>query len=307
MDTVNPQKTYVQSMIYMDTVVTITVLTARPESEVNEGMAQAFAAFGAVERTCSRFDEHSELRRLEVGIPLKVSPLLFETIRFAWEVADLTNGVFDPTVGHKLEAYGFQHHYLTGNRLDSGLDATTPVSYRDVVLDEAERTILLRKPMILDLGAVAKGLAVDLAMKELSHFEGVVIDAGGDLYVKGQNERTEPWTIGIRHPLQQGETICSLRLSNVAVCTSGSYERISHVKEETHHLIHPESGRSPAELVSCTVIAPYAMMADAFSTAAFLLGPSEGIALLEQVGLDGLLITPSLEIYKTKEIRRYEG
>jgi thiamine biosynthesis lipoprotein len=174
-----------------------------------------------------------------------------------------------------------------------------------VILDQRNRTIRLAKPLILDLGAVAKGMAVDWAARELASLEGFVIDAGGDLFVKGFNEWGKPWRIGVRHPVNQKETIASFQLTDAAVCTSGSYERISPNRADTYHLIDPGTGRSRSNMLSCTVIAPFAMMADAFSTAAFLLGPQRGNELLKEVGLDGLWITSSLKMYHTEGMERY--
>ena len=292
----------------MDTIVTIKVVTSQSKMDIEESMARAFDAFYRVENVCSRFNNQSEISRLctRIGTPVPVSPLLFEAIRFAREVADVTAGAFDPTVGNTLGLYGFNRHYLTGDQSTPiTSDPHVPVSYLDIDLDEEKRTVLLRQPLVLDLGAVAKGLAVDLAVRELADYEGFFVDAGGDIFAGGLNEYGEPWTIGIRHPINTAEIISSLQLSNLAVCTSGSYERPSPVKQGIHHLINPRSGMSRPDILSCTVIAPYTMMADAFSTAAFILGPEQGIQQLELAGLDGILITPALEMPVTKEMRRY--
>ncbi|WP_028401956.1 FAD:protein FMN transferase [Ectobacillus panaciterrae] len=301
------KKTYEKSVLYMGTIVCIKVVTSRSKVEVEERIIRAFETFRFVEGICSRFNEQSEIRRLssQIGIPVQVSDILFEAIRFAWEAADLTEGVFDPTIGHMLEEYGFNLHYLTGEELVSSLSAVSPVSYRDVVLDEEKRTVLLSKPLLLDLGAVAKGLAVDLAVKELCDFEGFVIDAGGDIFAGGVNEREEPWVIGIRHPLRGEETICTVQLTDAAICTSGSYERISPVKENIHHLINPHLGISQSDIVSCTVIAPFAMMADVFSTVSFLLGAKKGAEQLQHVGLEGIWVTSSLDLHRTKGMEEY--
>src|SRR5919199_272955 len=103
----------------------------------------------------------------------------------------------------------------------------TPTSYRNVRLDPARRTVRLRRPLALDLGAVAKGLAVDLAARELAHCAGYAIDAGGDLYLGGRNAAGEPWRVGLRHPRRGDELLATLSLSDAAVCTSGDYERRS--------------------------------------------------------------------------------
>ncbi|MFD0771825.1 FAD:protein FMN transferase [Bacillus sp. CGMCC 1.60114] len=299
------RKTYEQSALYMGTIIHIKVVTSHTERYIKEKVGKAFQAFYAVEELCSRFNHQSELRRLctQSSKAIQVSHILFEAVRFAWQVADLTQGTFDLTLGHTLEEYGFNRHYLTGEELVSS--TVVPANYQDVILDEEKRTILLKKPLLLDLGAVAKGLAVDLAVQELRDFEGFVIDAGGDIFASGTNEKGEPWVIGIQHPFQKEKTICKVQLTNQAVCTSGSYERKSPVQMNEHHLIHPHLGTSQSNIVSCTVIASFTMMADAFSTAAFLLGRKEGATLLKNVDLEGIWITSSLDINMTQGMEEY--
>lgn len=299
------KKTYTKTRLQMGTIVTIKVVTSLGEQVAEQKINQAFQAISAVETTCSRFDAQSELSKLSAsfGTPFQTSDLLFEAVRFSLEVAKITSGLFDPTVGHTLETYGFNTNYLTGETISTN-DSPENINYGNVLVDEENRTILLTKPMTLDLGAIAKGLAVDLAVKELSEFEGYYIDAGGDLYIGGTNEEDEPWTIGIQDPFHKDKTICSLQLSNAAICTSGSYERLSHVRPNTHHLIDPHTGDSPHDIVSCTVVAPFTMLADAFSTVAFLQG-SQGAELLEDVNLDGMWITSTKEMMLTKGMKEY--
>lgn len=308
MRTKNVRQSFMKSQLFMDTVVSIKIVSSRAKTEIEESMARAFAAFYQVESVCSRFNSQSEISRLstQIGTPVPVSSILFEAIRFAWEVADFTEGAFDPTMGNTLGLYGFNRDYLTGYQsapITSNPDS--PVSYRDLDLNEEEQTILLRKPLVLDLGAIAKGLAVDLAVKVLSLFEGFFIDAGGDIFASGMNEFEEPWRVGIRHPREKEEIIRTLQLTNMAVCTSGSYERVSPIKKDAHHLINPHSGIPQSNILSCTVVAPFTMLADAFSTAAFILGAEKGIRQLELAGLDGILITPTLDMPMTKDLRRY--
>lgn len=296
-----------KSFLQMGTVVNLTVLTDESESVAQEGIERALSAFQDVEKVCSRFDEDSELRRLSqhIGEVVAISPRLFGPLRFALTLADLTDGLFDPTIGRLLQAQGFNRHYLSGGVVHDIEAAPGDTSYRDVLLDEQAHTVQLLRPLTLDLGAVAKGFAVDLAAQELRQFPGFVIDAGGDLYVSGKNSQDKPWHVGIRHPQQPNETIASIRATNVAVCTSGGYERRSPKNPDMHHLIHPETGISPTELVSSTVIAPFAMMADALSTIALLLGRSDGIDLLEAFGANGLLIDQSLLTHMTQGMKGY--
>jgi thiamine biosynthesis lipoprotein len=131
------------------------------------------------------------------------------------------------------------------------------------------------------------------------------IDAGGDLYLGGTNAGGLPWSVGIRHPRLDGQLCEALRVSNVAVCTSGDYERRSPAAYGEHHILDPRLGRSPGDTASVTVIAGSAMLADALATAAFVLGPAAGIAFLEQQEVDGLILTGALERRETPGFASY--
>ena len=106
-------------------------------------------------------------------------------------------------------------------------------------------------------------------------------------------DRAFRWFVGVRHRRSEGELIGSLQVSNQAVCTSGDYERPGHI-------LDPRPGVSPTGCASATVVAPSAMLADALATAAFVLGPEDGLALLESHGVDGLIVTADLQPHKTR-------
>lgn len=222
--------------------------------------------------------------------------MLFESVQFALTVAEETGGAFDPTIGHQMERRGFNRDHRTGQIVHTAIDSAGQLSYRDVRLDPQRRTIQLQRPLILDLSAVAKGLAIDMAARELEPFRDFSIDAGGDLYLGGCNPERQPWYVGIRHPRLDDAFVCELHASNQAVCTSGDYER-------GRHILDPRTGAPADAAASATVLAPNAMLADALSTAAFVLGPKEGIALLERMGVDGLILTPDLERHETQGLR----
>jgi thiamine biosynthesis lipoprotein len=273
----------------MGTVVSIEV--DAPEPAVH----RAFEWFRRVEAHCSRFDPTSELRRLRPGTRTAASPILFEAVRFALMVAEETDGAFDPTVGGRMAARGFNRHYLT-HEVCGTPGSADGISFRDVEIDAGDRTILLRRSLTLDLGAVAKGLAVDAAACELQPFRNFAIDAGGDLYLGGCNPRGEPWSAGIRHPRARDELVERLRISDRAVCTSGNYER-------GQHILDPRDGEAAHKVASATVIAPSAMLADALATAAFVLGPKVSNPLLARMGVEGVIVTTGLKRYCTQGLR----
>jgi thiamine biosynthesis lipoprotein len=278
---------YVQSRVYMDTVVTIQV--SDPDfPAVTQRVERAFGWFREVEEHCSRFEASSELRRLcaRPGEAAAVSPLLFRCLEFAIAVAEASGGAFDPTVGAAMVRRGFNRSYRSGETSDMGQETGT---YRDVKLDPRLMTVMLLRPLLLDLGAVAKGFAIDLAAAELSQEPGFLINAGGDIRAHGLSPEGGPWHIGIKDPNQPSRLLDVIELTDGAICSSGGYERPS--PDGGHHLVEPAMGTSPAGIAGVTVAAPTAMAADALSTAAFVMGVDAGIELLERSGVEGRIVT----------------
>jgi thiamine biosynthesis lipoprotein len=269
----------------MGTIVTIQVV---PDVEGASGaIERAFGWFREIEARCTRFDADSELMQTcaRAGVATRVSPIVFEAVRFALAVAEDTGGAFDPVTDRTLAAGG------RPSRPDER------ASFRDVDIDPDSQTITLRCPLTIDLGAVAKGLAVDAATRELQSFQDFAIDAGGDLYLGGRNSDGAPWSVGIRHPRDDGRLLDTLRVSDAAVCTSGDYERPGHIVDH-------RSAASPSAVASVTVVASGAMLADALGTAAFVLGPMEGLRLFERHRVEGLIVTAALERFETPGIPR---
>ncbi len=297
----------IRTEIVMGTTVTIHIVAAE-SSTVDAAVDRAFGWFHEIETRCTRFSATSELMQLTVcvGEPVRVSHILYEAIRFALLIARETEGAFDPAIGHRMAARGFNREHRTGQIVDSpgSTDLDDTATWRDVQLDPENRTIRLLRPLTLDLGAVAKGLAVDTAARELQPFRNFAIDAGGDLYLSGTNPEGRPWSVGIRHPRLDGELIDSVNVSDQAVCTSGDYERRSNLDDHEHHILDPRLNHSPHTIASATVIASSAMLADALATAAFVLGPEQGIQLLERSGVSGLLVTPYIHRYETRGFLR---
>ena len=304
---------YLHSVAVMGTVVTIQVVghgaDEREQLEREAGVGRAIGWFHTLNDRCTRFDPASELSQLSttIGAPVAISPILFQAIQFALVVARETGGAFDPTVGLPMEARGFDTEFRSGRTTRTRLDHEAAASYRDVHVDPVARTITLRRPLLLDLGAVAKGLAIDLAAHELQAFGDFAIDAGGDLYLGGRNVDGNPWSVGIRHPRDEHQLIDTLQVSDTAVCTSGDYERHAPGNEADHHILDPRTGSSPTALASVTVVAQSAMLADALGTAAFVLGPAAGLELLERHGVDGLLVTPTLECVMTPGLAQFRA
>jgi thiamine biosynthesis lipoprotein len=245
---------------------------------------------------CTRFDPRSQLSRLNSarGEPVVVGELLFRVLSVALEAASATDGLFDPTLLRSLEAIGYDHDFATvvrdaPSRPFSGALPRTG-GWRDLRLDAERRTARLPPGVGVDLGGLAKGMAVDAAIVDLTSagIEVAAVDAGGDLAVVGLPPDADRWSIAIDAP---GRAL-TISLSGGAIATSGvARRRWRQGTEARHHLIDPRTGLpSTADLFSVSVAAPTCAQAEVAAKAAFLLGPEEGSRFLVEHGLAGLFV-----------------
>jgi len=217
-------------------------------------------------------------------------------LQTARTVAAASGGAFDPTILALTELWSFD----TGGRLPSAPQieqARGRVDFSGLVL-QSDGTVKLPEGVGFDLGGIAKGAVVDLTADYLldQGYEDFLIDAGGDILVSGLKQGRTPWRIAIRHPRDSQAVLGVLAFGRkgerIAVVTSGDYERyFEQDGERYHHILDPRSGYPARQLVSVTIVASTCALADALSTAVFVLGAEEGLELLEEFpAAEGLLI-----------------
>ncbi len=250
------------------------------------------ALFGEWESILSRFRPESELSRLNArnGRPTAVSSLLYDVIASALAAARATRGAFDPTLLPDLVRLGYDRTFAD-LPADGSPTRRLPFvggQWHGIRLDSQRRQIRLPPGAALDVGGIAKGMAVDAALDRLERELGIgtaVVDAGGDLAVRGLPPAQRAWDVAI-----EGTTL-SIALRHGALATSGSSRR-RWLQDgvERHHLIDPRTGEPAASgLRSVTVAAATCRQAEVGATAAFVLGAAEGAALVEKHRLAGLL------------------
>ena len=159
--------------------------------------------------------------------------------------------------------------------------------------------------MRIDLGGIAKGYAVDRCMTLLEQLDihNALVRAGGDSRVAGDHWG-RPWTIGIRDPRDRKGVVAMIPLIDVAVSTSGDYERFFEQSGvRYHHIINPRTGDSARELQSVTIIGPDATTTDALSTSVFVLGLDKGMALIDRLpGIDAILVDRHGTLYYSSDL-----
>jgi thiamine biosynthesis lipoprotein len=302
--------TYRKTKPLMDTLVTITVVTGS-DKKADEAIEKAFSVIERFGDRIDFFKETSELSAINKnsGIrPVRVSPETLDVIEKALYVAKKTDGAFDPTVGPEIGLWDFAKKIKPSP--EAVRQSLRLVGYRKVVVDRNRSTVFLtEKGMKMDLGGIAKGYAADLAVDELRRdgiTAGIVANAG-DIKTFGLKPDGTAWNVGIRNPRQKGESdelIAKARLAGKAISTSGDYERFFLADgKRYHHILDPRSGYPAGLSRSVTVITDRGAFTDAFSTAVFVLGPEKGMKLLEETGMDGIIIDASGGIHTTPGIR----
>lgn len=275
------QKQLSRSRILMGTVVEISAYGADP-GRLEAAVSVAFEEIARVERLMHPTGEGSDVAHLTASSQgAEVAPETAAVIALGLQVATASSGAFDMSLGRLKGLWGIETEAPRVPALTEIRQALAGAGPDGLRLDglRVEKT---SSTLAVDLGAIAKGYAVDRAA-ELLRNAGIVsasINAGGDIRLIG-DRNGRPWRIGIQHPREADRQLATMELVDVAVVTSGDYERFFEQDGvRYHHIFDPRSGYPAGRCQSVTVVTPSAALADALSTAIFVLGPEDGLALL---------------------------
>ena len=260
--------------------------------------------FVLTESQMSEWKDDSPLSRINQHAgnkPVQVPQNLFHVIQRSLEIAEMTSGAFDPTWASLWKIWKFDENYAVP--LQEQVDDLLPsVNWKNVLLNKNEQSVYLPLGNI-GLGGIAKGVALDKARKVLLQqgFEDFMIVAGGQVLVHG-SKNGQPWRVGIRDPeKEQTDYFAVLELTDTCVSTSGNYEKF-FIKDDIryHHIIDPKTGYPARGVQSVTVISQDATLADALSTALFVMGVEDGIRLIESVSnVEALFIDENNVIHQS--------
>ena len=249
------------------------------ERSVEQVIRRAFAEMERLEAILSEWRPDSAVSQVNQSAgktPVQVPPELIEIMHIAGQVSRASHGAFDCTWAALSGTWRLDDPHFCPPSADAVATARELVDYREVVVDPERSTVFLARPgMRLGLGGIAKAAiaqhAADLAVA--SGVRHILIDAGGDLVARGrQGER--PWTVGILDPRSTSQLLATIELDDEVVATSGDYEHFVDLDgHRYHHLLDPRTGFPASASRSATVLAPSGALAEALSTALFVLGP----------------------------------
>jgi thiamine biosynthesis lipoprotein len=227
----------------------------------------------------------------------------------ALNISSLSEGAFDITFASVGYLYDFREKRQPDDEaIQNGMRS---LNYQHVLLDHKYQSVRFKEDgVMLDLGGIAKGYAVDQGIRILQEhgIKHAHLSAGGDMRLLG-DKMGKPWIIGIRNPREEDKQSLIMPLSDTAISTSGDYERyfMDEAGERIHHILSPQTGKPVKGVQSVTVLAADATTSDGLSTAIFVLGLVKGLALVNKLnGIEAVLIDDKGQVHFSDGLGRPE-
>ena len=304
------QQPYKRTLKLMGSRFEITVV-AQDSIAANQSIDSAISEIDRIEKLISSWDENSQTSKINryAGIqPVKVDPELFNLIERAIKISKLTDGAFDISYASMDKIWKFDGSMTQMPSEEEISSSVAKVGYKNILLNHHDGTVFLKiKGMKIGFGAIGKGYAADKA-KELLLSKGVssgIINASGDMSVWGKQPNGSDWKIAITNPLNQNKVFALLPIKNGAVVTSGNYEKyVTFGGIRYSHIIDPRTGYPSQGIISVTVFAPNAELADALATSVFVMGKEAGLDRINQLPkIECIIIDEEGNISTSKNIK----
>lgn len=291
-------------------------VSCETEVEGNQWIDAAFELITRIENQLTTYKEGSDTFRINAGAgiyPVEVHKDTFDLIERCQRLSQLTQGAFDISYGSVDKSlWNFD---TTMTRLPDAATAKRMVrliNYRNIELDRTSQTVFLKeKGMRIGFGGIGKGYAAEKTRQWLIQ-QGVkagIVNASGDLTTWGLQPNGEEWTIGIADPDQSNSIFSYLKVSDMAVATSGNYEKFIVVNGRKYsHTIDPRTGLPITGIKSATIITPNAELADALTTPVAIMGIEAGMDLVNQLHrVECIIIDDDDTIFTSKNIEWKDG
>ncbi len=265
-----------------------------------------------IEALLTTFTDDSETARINAAAgahPVVVSAETFALIERSLRISRLTQGAFDVSYGAiDRRFWNFDTGMKTLPDREAAKAAVRRINYRNVELNTAECSVFLKaKGMRIGFGGIGKGYAADraAAVMKAAGVKSGVVNAAGDLVTWGMQPDGSPWTIGIADPSNRKPHFSSLKVSGLAVATSGDYEKYVVINGRRYsHTIDPKTGFPVSGIKSATIICPSAELADALATPVMVMGVKAGLGMINQMNdIACIIVDDAEQIFTSKNIR----
>jgi thiamine biosynthesis lipoprotein len=273
-------------------------VVADDEAWANLQIELAIVEIQRIERLLTTFDEGSQTNLINrnAGItPVRVDKEVFELIERALRISQLTQGAFDLSYGSLDKRFwNFDTQMTQLPDREMAKKSVALINYQNIILDKTHSTVFLKeKGMRIGFGGIGKGYAAGMA-KQVLQTNGVksgIVNASGDLTTWGAQPNGAPWTIAVADPNQRNTSFSYMKVSDMAVATSGNYEKFVFIDGKRYsHTIDPHTGFPVSGIKSVTIICPHAELADALTTPIMVMGVKVGLNLVNQLRHIGAII-----------------
>ena len=298
------------------------VAVAKDTGTAKKCVQAALEEIRKVDKLMSDYKSDSEISRVNREAyekALQVSDSTYEVLQRSIEFSEMTDGAFDITVGPLVALFREAKENKLAPTKEKIALASSKVGFEKLKLDSENKTVQFSdKGMLLDLGGIAKGYAIDKAIEaaQSNGAIGAMVDIGGDVRCFGLPPiGRNHWLIGLQDPnsaiegISGGGLMLVLKVTNAAVATSGDYQQFVIIEGKRYsHIMDRRTGTSAENLSSVTIFADNATDADALATAVSVMGAEKGLALIEKLpGTEAILITsgPKYEVTKTSGAEEY--
>ena len=287
----------------------ITVV-ANDSIQANKYIDTAVAEISRIEKLISSWDDNSQTSKINRNAgfkPVKVDKELFDLIERAIGISKLTDGAFDISYASMDRIWKFDGSMTKMPSKEEITASVEKVGYKNIVLDKKNSTVFLKlEGMKIGFGAIGKGYAADSAKKLLisKNVSSGIINASGDMNTWGKQPNGNEWKVAITNPMNKNKVFALLPIINGAVVTSGNYEKYVNFNGKRYtHIIDPRTGYPSTGIVSVTVFAPKAELADALATSVFVMGKEAGLDRINQLPkIECIIIDDNGNITKSKNI-----
>lgn len=289
----------------------LTVVASSPEwahARICEGVDE----IKRIEKLLTTFSDDSETNRINrnAGIaPVKVSREVYDIIERSKRISAITQGAFDITYGSiDKRLWNFDQNMTSLPPASVAKKMVRLINYKNILLDPDEQTVFLREAgMRIGFGGIGKGYAAEMA-KAVMKKNGVgsgIVNASGDLTTWGLQPDGTPWTVGIVHPDQKQYPFSYINISDMAVATSGNYEKFVMLNGKKYsHTIDPRTGLPVKGIKSVTVFSPNAEICDAMATPVTIMGVEHGLHLVNQLSqVECVIIDDNNRLYTSNNIK----
>jgi FAD:protein FMN transferase len=261
-------------------------------------IAEAVTEIQRIERLLTTFDANSQTNLINqfAGIqPVKVDKEVFDLIQRSLRISAITQGSFDISYGSiDKRFWNFDTTMTSLPDAETAKASVKLINYRNIELSTEGGTVFLKNEgMRIGFGGIGKGYAADKA-KQLLQSKGVksgIVNASGDLITWGTQPDGSAWTVGVADPNRRNDTFSLLEVSDMAVATSGNYEKYAVINGKRYaHTIDPRTGFPVSGIKSVTIICPHAELADALATPVMVMGVKVGLNMINQMRHIGCII-----------------